>query len=94
MHLYEDVTAKYCKYCIIYGLISRSECNLATEDAKRVNETQVLLKELPYFDLKRNLNLYHGQFNNSFQSELPTNRSLERLNGFLRFGLIQIKHKS
>ena len=40
MHLYEDVTAKYYKHCIICGLISRSECNLATEDAKRVNETQ------------------------------------------------------
>ena len=40
MHLCEDVTAKYCKYCIIWGLISRSECNLATEDAKRVNEMQ------------------------------------------------------
>ena len=40
MHLFRDVTAKCCKYCIICGLISRSECKLATEDAKRVNEMQ------------------------------------------------------
>ena len=60
----------------------------------RERNAKVLHKELPYFDLKGNLPLYHRQLNNTFQSELPTNRSLECLNGFLRFGPIQIKHES
>ena len=38
--MFKEVTAEYCKYCIICGLISRSKCKLATEDAKRVNEVQ------------------------------------------------------
>ena len=38
--MFKEVTAEYCKYCIICGLISRSKCKLATEDAKRVNEMQ------------------------------------------------------
>lgn len=56
----------------------------------RERNAKVLLKELPYFDLKSNLPLYHGQFNNSFQSELPTNRSLERLNGFYDLDLFKL----
>ena len=38
--MFKEVTAEYCKYFIICGLISRSKCKLATEDAKRVNEVQ------------------------------------------------------
>ena len=56
----------------------------------RERNAKLLVKELPYFDLKGNLPLYHGQFNNSFQSELPTNRSLERLNGFYDLDLFKL----
>ena len=56
----------------------------------RERNAKVLLRELPYFDLKSNLLLYHGQFNNSFQSELPTNRSLEKLNGFYDLDLFKL----
>ena len=76
MHLFKEVTAEYCKYCIICGLISRSKCKLATEDAKRVNEMQKsFLKKFHILTWP----LYHREFHNSFQSELPTNRSLESL---------------
>ena len=40
--------------------------------------------------MKGNLLLYHGQFNNSFQSDLPTNRSLESLNGFYDLDLFKL----
>ena len=37
-----------------------------------------------------NFPVTHGQFNNSFQSELPTNRSLERLHGFYDLDLFKL----
>ena len=57
----------------------------------RERNAKLLVKELPYFDLKGNLPLYHGQFNNSFQSELPTKRSLKRLNDFYDLDLFKLK---
>ena len=56
----------------------------------REQNAKVLFKELPYFDLTGRLPLYHGQFHNSFQSELPTNRSLESFSGFYDLNLFKL----
>ena len=55
----------------------------------REQNAKVLFKELPYFDLIGRLPLYRGQFHNSFQSELPTNRSLESFSGFYDLNLFK-----
>mgnify|MGYP001796025457 FL=1 len=48
------------------------------QDKRTLNETKLLLKELPYFN--ENILLSHGQFNNlQMPSNLPTKRYLNKL---------------
>ena len=60
MHLCEDVTAKYCKYCYYLWLDLPLRMQSRNRRCKtRERNAKVLHKELPYFDLKGNLPLYH-----------------------------------
>lgn len=52
--------------------------------------TKSLLKELPYFNFRGNLALYHSQFNNLLSSELPTKRNLEKLSSLYDLDLFSL----
>ena len=48
-----------------------------------------LLKELPYFNCRRNLGDFHGRFNNLLQSNIRSKRYLDKLTSLYELDLSQ-----
>ena len=49
-----------------------------------------LLKELPYFNCKRNLAGFHGRFNNLLQSNIRSKRYLDKLTSLYELDLFKL----
>ena len=60
----------------------------SVEQQQKLNK--FLLKDLPYFNVRFNLVLTHGQFNNSLNSELPTRRDLDKLHSLCDLDLLNL----